>query len=357
MPGEVILLVEDDVVSAKFCRRVLETHGYVVYHAKDCQSARGLMMEQSFALIFVDLMLPDGDGFELTRYVRGRPELAGIPVIMCSACEREETFSEAFAAGVNDFIRKPSRRTELLVRAANVLQLREAQLRVVALQQSKTMMSMASLVAHEINNPLSAAYYFLQVLKGSTPEDAESKRTFKMLTEVLDRIRNLVVDMRTVALVDESVETEVPLSETLRLACRILSVRNSKGTWVRCDVLQDFHVRAHPGLQAQALVAVGGYWLDLLDSLGGGGLEFVVTGDPHERQVVLHLKPSQPPGLLPLAELPVETPEVVLARRHLMQAGACLRSGLAHDLLPNLTIFWPSADIQSVILREETHLS
>ena len=357
MPGEVILLVEDDIVSAKFFRRVLESHGYVVDHARDCQSARSLAMEQTFGLVFLDLNLPDGDGFELTRYIRSRPELAGIPVIMCSACEQEQTFNDAFAAGVNDFIRKPSRPTELLARAANALRLREAQLRVASLQQSKTLMSMASLVAHEINNPLAAAYYFLQVLKQSANEEPESKRTFKMLTEVLDRIRNLVVDMRTVALVDESVESAVPLSETLRLTCRILSVRNCKGTWVRCDTVKDFKVQVHPGLQAQALVALGGYWLDLLESLGGGGLEFIVNANALDNQVVLQLQPSAKPQQLPLPEMPIETPEVVLARRHLVQAGASLRSGISSDLLPNLTISWPLADIENVIIREETHLS
>lgn len=357
MNNDVILLVEDDVVSAKFFRRVLESGHYQVYLAKDCQSARRLTLEQPFSLIFVDLMLPDGDGFELTRYFRSRPQLAEIPIIMCTSCEREETFSEAFAAGVNDFIRKPSRPTELLVRAGNALKLHEAQLQVVALQQSKTMMNMASLVAHEINNPLAAAYYFLNVLDQLVPGSDEAKRAFRMLSEVLERIRNLVVDMRTVALVDESVESDVLLSETLRLACRLLSVRNSKGTWVRCEVRQDFGVRVHPALQAQALVALGGYWLDFVENLGGGGLEFVVAGEMDEPKVILQVHPEQKLGELRLLEMPGEPPEVELARRHLLRSGASWRCGKTRESLPTLTIGWPAADTTNVNSRKETHVS
>lgn len=352
-----VLLVEDDLISAKFFRRVLESQGYQVYRAQDCKTARSLAMEQPFSLIFVDLMLPDGDGFDLTRYFRSRPELAGIPIIMCTACEKEETFSQAFSAGVNDFIRKPSRPTELVARAANALQLREAQLKVVALQQSKTLMTMASMVAHEINNPLAAAYYLANALSESLPGSDDARRHFKMLEGVLDRIRNLVVDMRTLALVDESVQSRVALSETLRLVCRVLSVRNNKGVWVRCEVHQDFEATVHPALQAQALVALGGYWLDFIQALGGGVLEFVVSGGPDEHQLHLQIKPAQGSARVKFSEMPVESEEVVLARRHLLRAGASLRSGVCKDLLPTLTIGWPSADTSSVIPRKETPVS
>ena len=357
MNKSVILLVEDDVVSAKFFRRVLESNGYLVYLAKDCQSARGLSMEQTFSLIFVDLMLPDGDGFELTRYFRTRCDMAGIPIIMCTSCEREETFSDAFAAGVNDFIRKPSRSTELLVRVSNALELREAQIQVVALQQSKTLISMASLVAHEINNPLAAAYYFLNVIREANPQNVEFDPNIGMLVEVLDRIRNLVVDMRTLALVDESGESAVALSETMRLACRILGVRNSKGTWVRCEVLHDFKVIVHPGLQAQALIALGGHWLDFIESLGGGGLEFIVDGSSGGQNVLLNLHLDQPPGEGCVLEMPRETPEVELARRHFVSSGAFLRSETNQQWLPTLMISWPSADNTSMSLRKETNVS
>ena len=347
----VILLVEDDIISAKFFKRVLESQNYKVYIAKDCQSARSLAIEQTFSLVFVDLMLPDGDGFELTRYFRSRPELATIPVIMCTACEHEQTFSNAFAAGVSDFIRKPCLPTELVVRAANAIQLREAQLKVAALQQSRTLMSMASLVAHEINNPLAAAYYFLNSMSAKIPEQPDSHRECKMLFEVLDRIRTLVADLRTVALVDESAESSVWLSESLRLVSRILSVRNSKGTWVKVDLRQDLQVRSHPGLMAQALVALGGYWLDLVEDLGGGCLEISAFQAEGRGRVTLSLRPAFPERV---GDFAAEPPEVILARRHLAGVGATLVGGMGADSLPTLTICWPLVDSMNVSLRKET---
>lgn len=350
----VILLVEDDIISAKFFKRVLESQQFKVYVAKDCQSARSLVMEQTFSLIFVDLNLPDGDGLELTRYFRSLPELSGLPIIMCTACEQEETFSDAFAAGVTDFVRKPCRPTELAVRALNAVRLREARLKLAGLQQSKTMIRMASLVAHEINNPLAAAYYFLNSLAARIPEDADGKREFRMLSEVLDRIRSLVADMRTVSLVDESAESCLWLSESLRLVSRILSVRNSRGTWVRSAVTQDCQVRAHPGLQAQALVALGSYWLDVVEELGGGGLEFTSSESDGHGQVTFSIRLTTP-----LAEgrgvvFPPESHEVILARRHMSGTGATLVPGRGADGLPTLTICWPPVDNMNVTIGKET---
>ncbi|MFN8613357.1 MAG: response regulator [Vulcanimicrobiota bacterium] len=339
-----VLLVEDDIITAKFFRRVLEGQPYEVFLARDCQSARSLVMEQSFSLVFVDLMLPDGDGCELMRHFRSLPELARIPIIMCTSCEEERTFSEAFAAGATDFIRKPCRPTELLVRASNALRLREAQLRVAALQQSKTLVNMASLVAHEINNPLAAAYYWLTSLKAKLREDVDGNREFNNLSEVLDRIRSLVADMRTVALVDESAESCLWLSESLRLVSRILSVRNSRGTWVRSDVRQDCQVRVHPGLQAQALVGVGGYWLDLIEQLGGGGLELTGTQSQGRAQVTLSLQLTHPLGGGDVVAFPPESPEVTLAFRQMAKAGATLVSQVGPDGLPTLMISWPPVD-------------
>ncbi|MBS2038773.1 response regulator [bacterium] len=349
-PEDVILLVEDDIISAKFFKRVLESNQFKVYVAKDCQSARSLSMEQTFSLIFVDLNLPDGDGLELTRYFRSRPELSGIPIIMCTACEQEETFSHAFAAGVTDFVRKPCRPTELAVRAMNAVRLREARLKLAGLQASKTMIRMASLVAHEINNPLAAAYYFLNSLSGRVPEDANSKREFRMLSEVLDRIRSLVADMRTVSLLDESAESCLWLSESLRLVSRILSVRNSRGTWVRSEVVEDCQIRAHPGLQAQALVALGSYWLDLVEELGGGGLEFISSQVNGAGSVSFSIRLTSPLPETRSVNFPPESHEVILARRHMSQAGASLIGGRGPDGLPTLTICWPPVDNEHVAM-------
>ena len=125
---------------------------------------------------------------------------------------------------------------------------------------------------------------------------------------------------------------------------------------MRCDVHGDFEVTVHPGLQAQALVAMGGYWLDLVESLGGGGLEFVVTSDQsNEVCFQMHLTESyQPTQSL---EMPLETAEVVLARRHLLAAGASLRHETGAGELPTLKICWPCSDIPTTISRKETHVS
>jgi CheY-like chemotaxis protein len=337
-----ILLVEDDIVSAKFLRHSLERDGYRVHWADNCESARRISKTLKPSLILLDFGLPDGDGLSLTAYFRSRPDLAHVPLMMCTACDEETTLNGAFQAGVSDFLRKPCRPTELRVRVANAIRLYEARLEVAGLQQSKTMMSMASLVAHELNNPLAAAYHWLGALGQNLSESGDGPRNFERLHQVLDRICTLVVDMRTLALINESTAQCVSLSEVLRLACRLLSVRSSRGLWVRPEIIQDSQIYAHPGLAAQALVAVCGYWLDVLEGLGGGGLAVRLCQDEKAR-LELALLLDAPAEVI----LPDEPPELVLAKRQLAELGA------SWEVLPaGLTLSLPRVDNLSVITKE-----
>jgi putative two-component system response regulator len=99
-------------------------------HAADVVSsgrrAMTRMRSSGYDLVFLDVTMPDMDGFEVVRRMRQSPELHDIPVIMMTTLASRVARLKAIEAGANDFIAKPYDATELRVRTASLLRLKEA---------------------------------------------------------------------------------------------------------------------------------------------------------------------------------------------------------------------------------------
>ncbi|HEY1187304.1 MAG TPA: response regulator [Gemmata sp.] len=102
-----LLLVEDEPANREMFRRRLERKGYVVITAENGSSAVALTQSEKPDLVLMDLGLPDIDGWEATRRVKGDPATAPIPVIVLSAHVTSDAREKALAAGCQDFEPKP----------------------------------------------------------------------------------------------------------------------------------------------------------------------------------------------------------------------------------------------------------
>lgn len=100
---ERLLVVEDDIIICGGVKTFLEGRGYEVECAYSLSEARKVL-EQSYHLIILDSNLPDGNGVELCREIRGKKN---IPVIFLTANDTEEDMIEGFQAGCDDYIAKP----------------------------------------------------------------------------------------------------------------------------------------------------------------------------------------------------------------------------------------------------------
>lgn len=117
MDKEVILLVEDDYALAMGTEYTLKTEGYEVLHASSIQQAKELLTEE-VQLILLDVMLPDGNGYDFCRYIRDRQNY--VPIIFLTAMSDEGNLVQGLEIGADDYIAKPYRVRELLTRIAAV---------------------------------------------------------------------------------------------------------------------------------------------------------------------------------------------------------------------------------------------
>ena len=117
-----ILIADDDRVTSRFVRSLLQGEGYEVLVADDGEHAFELALEHRPDLIVSDLLMPYRDGFEVLRAVRGEKHLARIPVVILSMKDREEDIVRGLEEGADDYVVKPFKARELVVRIRKQLQ-------------------------------------------------------------------------------------------------------------------------------------------------------------------------------------------------------------------------------------------
>lgn len=108
-----ILVVEDDAGIRRFIRLTLESEGYEVFEVDSAMRAHIEAGTRRPDAIVLDLGLPDGDGVDLIKELRGWSQ---VPIVVLSARTRESDKIEALDAGADDYLVKPFGSGELLAR-------------------------------------------------------------------------------------------------------------------------------------------------------------------------------------------------------------------------------------------------
>jgi two-component system alkaline phosphatase synthesis response regulator PhoP len=111
-----ILVVDDDKEVVRLMRAYLEQAGYEVLVAYDGETAVHNLRREKPDLLLLDLMLPDRDGWDITRLVRGDPALAHTPIIMLTARVEDTDKIIGLEIGADDYVTKPYNPREVVAR-------------------------------------------------------------------------------------------------------------------------------------------------------------------------------------------------------------------------------------------------
>jgi len=122
-PQPVAVLVEDEQQIRRFVRAALESEGWIVFEAETLKKGLIEAGTRKPDLVILDLGLPDGNGVDLIRDLRGWSQL---PIIVLSARAGETDKIEALDAGADDYLTKPFGVGELLARVRAALRRRLA---------------------------------------------------------------------------------------------------------------------------------------------------------------------------------------------------------------------------------------
>lgn len=116
MAKKKILVVEDDQDIVEMIRYNLEREGYSVMNAPSGEDALIKVQRATPDLVLLDLLLPEIDGLEVCKRIKGDPDTRNIPIIMVTAKGEESDIVTGLELGADDYVKKPFKPKELVAR-------------------------------------------------------------------------------------------------------------------------------------------------------------------------------------------------------------------------------------------------
>jgi DNA-binding response OmpR family regulator len=108
-----ILIIDDDLDTLRLVGAMLQRQGYQIAVASSGEQGLAQVVSESPDLILVDVMMPDMDGYEVTRRLRGSPQTADIPILMFTAKTQLDDKISGFESGADDYLTNPTHPAEL----------------------------------------------------------------------------------------------------------------------------------------------------------------------------------------------------------------------------------------------------
>lgn len=119
--SEKILIIDDDLDTLRLVGLMLQRQGYQISAATNGQQGLDKAFDEDPDLILLDIMMPDMDGYEVTRRLRRNPSTMETPILMFTAKTQLDDKVIGFEVGANDYLTKPTHPSELQARVKTLL--------------------------------------------------------------------------------------------------------------------------------------------------------------------------------------------------------------------------------------------
>lgn len=177
IPVPKILLVEDQEKTARGLEELLQLEGFAVTLAKDGPTGIAAAADAPVDAVVLDVMLPGMSGFDVCRRLRKLDQTSRTPIVMLTGLSDTPSKLQSFDIGADDYLVKPVPARELAARLRKLISGRVEAARNVQRQRVQAIGEIAAAVAHEVNNPLTAALGTLELvlLRQDLPADVRQE--------------------------------------------------------------------------------------------------------------------------------------------------------------------------------------
>ena len=151
-----VLVIDDNEMNLDLMKRYLNRQGHSVMVAESGRRALELMKSGAFDLVLLDVMMPEMDGYEVLREIKGHEEWRHLPVIMISALDEMDSVVRCIEIGAEDYLPKPF--DPVLLKARTDACLEKKRLRDIEVEQKRLL--------SELNTALEVRNRFLQKIFG-----------------------------------------------------------------------------------------------------------------------------------------------------------------------------------------------
>lgn len=210
-----ILVVDDNAENRALAQATLEDEDYVVILAATGEDGISAFEAERPDCVLLDVRMPGTDGFAVCSRIRELPGGAETPIVFLTALRDVDTFDRALRAGADDFLTKPVRPTELVVRVQAALKLKRmnAELRehyelvrrqrddLMRLQLQKERLT--AFVIHDLKNPVNSMDLYAQVLLRNRELPARAKESVQRIREEARSLLRLVLNLLDISKSEE----------------------------------------------------------------------------------------------------------------------------------------------------------
>jgi pilus assembly protein CpaE len=119
--AEKILIVDDDIETLRLVGMMLQRQGYEIAAANTGQQGLSMALSEKPDLIVLDVMMPDLDGYQVTKKLREEANTASTPILMFTAKSQVDDKVTGFEVGVDDYVTKPIHPAELIAHIKSLL--------------------------------------------------------------------------------------------------------------------------------------------------------------------------------------------------------------------------------------------
>ena len=223
-----VLVVDDRPENIFAMEALLADLDVNIVTAPSGQEALAHLLDQEFAVVLLDVQMPEMDGFEVAELMKKNERTKQIPIIFVTAINKEEKhIFRGYRSGAVDYLFKPLdpdivrskvcvflelnrqkkeleklseelknsidglKTTNEALEKANVV-IREQQEKIVAEERLKAILSMANATAHEMNQPLTVVLSCIELIKSNINEPAKMNRYLSRLAEAGEKLSDIV---------------------------------------------------------------------------------------------------------------------------------------------------------------------
>ncbi len=261
-----VLAVDDRPENLLAVRTLLEGLDINLVEASSGQEALALILEHDFALVLLDVQMPEMDGFETAELMRGNEKTAYIPIIFITAISKDQKYVfKGYDSGAVDYLFKPLEpevlrskvkiflelyqqrmaleNTTAALKRANQ-QILDQQKSVIEEERLKVLLQMAGATAHELNQPLTSLLGLTELLRTDEDEPDKMAEHVERITEAGKQIDVALKKIHTIHRIDHRAHGEISIP-TLDQNIRLLHVEDSNQDFERIHSVVKNYRRIH----------------------------------------------------------------------------------------------------------------